>query len=285
MTSSRQTHTALNTLIPQSHTLVAICFINACGCAASLSCKFLKAELCKMPIVTRGEPMPEKILVVDDEPSILTLVEYHLKKAGYQVMTAEDGAQALDKAIREKPDLMVLDVMLPDLDGFEVCRQLRKAADTPILFLTARDDEIDRIVGLELGADDYLTKPFNPRELTARVKAILRRTNPVQKSDDAERIDAGDLVIDLRRHEVLLRGEAVALTPKEFELLETLARNSVMAMSRELLLDRVWGSDFFGDARIVDVHISHLRDKIEIDPGQPTYVKTVRGVGYKFRDL
>ncbi len=229
--------------------------------------------------------MPEKILVVDDEPSILTLVEYHLKKAGFLVLTAEDGAQALDKAISEKPDLMVLDVMLPDLDGFEVCRQLRKSLDTPIIFLTARDDEVDRIVGLELGADDYLTKPFSPRELTARVKAILRRTNPVPKADDAERIEAGELIIDLRRHEVLLRGEIAALTPKEFELLETLAKNPGMAMSRELLLDRVWGHDFFGDARIVDVHISHLRDKIEADPGQPIYIKTVRGVGYKFRDL
>lgn len=229
--------------------------------------------------------MPERILIVDDEPSILTLVEYHLRKAGYAVATAEDGTQALEKARHERPDLIVLDVMLPDLDGFEVCRELRKTANTPIIFLTARDDAIDRIVGLELGADDYLTKPFNPRELTARVKAILRRTNPAQVSSGNDRVEAGEMIIDLRRHEVVLRGEAVALTPKEFELLETLATNPGMAMSREMLLDRVWGNDYFGDARIVDVHISHLREKIEADPGQPVYVKTVRGVGYKFRDL
>lgn len=229
--------------------------------------------------------MKGTILVVDDEPSIVELVAFNLERAGYAVSKAYDGLEALEKARQLKPALLVLDVMLPSVDGFDVCRELRKESQVPILFLTAREDEVDRVLGLELGADDYLTKPFSPRELVARVKAILRRTAArPEEGEPVGKIEAGDLVIDVLRHEVTLRGAKVNLTPREFQLLRFLAADRGRAFAREQLLEALWGHDFYGDSRIVDVHISHLRDKIEDDPLQPLYIVTVRGVGYKFRD-
>ncbi len=228
----------------------------------------------------------KKLLIVDDEQSILTLLEFNLKKAGYEVIKAMDGNQAVKLAIEGNPDLMILDIMLPGMDGIEVCKKLRmEKVDLPILMLTAKDDEFDKILGLELGADDYMTKPFSPREVVARVKAILRRTGNQQKdsSDEGEEayFEFGKLQIYPERYEVYYNGTILELTPKEFELLHYLARHSGRVLTREQLLNAVWNYDFVGDSRIVDVHISHLRDKIEEDTRQPKYIKTVRGMGYK----
>lgn len=225
--------------------------------------------------------MAHRVLVVDDEESILKLVEYNLAQAGFEVLTADNGMDALRLVRAERPDLLVLDLMLPGLGGMEVCQQLRREGyTTPIIMLTARDDEVDRILGLEMGADDYVTKPFSPRELVARVKAVLRRSG--EEAGNAEGVyRCGDIKIDVNKYEVTIRGERIDLTPREFELLHYLAKNMGRVLSRDHLLDKVWGYEFAGDTRIVDVHVSHLRDKLEKEPKNPVYIKTVRGVGYK----
>ncbi|MBN1202063.1 MAG: response regulator transcription factor [Anaerolineae bacterium] len=223
--------------------------------------------------------MNELILLVDDEPHIIELAGMYLKQDGFRVISAVDGVVALEKAEREQPDLMVLDLMLPELDGWDVCKQVRATSDLPILMLTARDDDIDKIVGLELGADDYLTKPFNPRELVARVKAILRRTVPRQATvSDEKPLQIGNLWLDPARREVTVGGEPVDLRAKEFDLLVALIENEGIVLSREKLLDIVWGFDFYGQTRTVDVHIAHLRHKLA---GCTAEIETVWGVGYK----
>ncbi|MGD8188435.1 winged helix-turn-helix domain-containing protein [Brevibacillus ginsengisoli] len=226
-----------------------------------------------------------KILVVDDELSISKLLQFNLEKAGYECIVAHDGLQALEMAHREKPDFIVLDLMLPKMDGMDVCKTLRQEkVQTPILILTAKDDELDKILGLELGADDYLTKPFSPREVVARVKAILRRIQPMpQKSavDEEVMISFGKIRLFPEKYEVYRGEDKVELTPKEFELLQHLASNQGRVMTRDQLLNAVWNYDFIGDSRIVDVHISHLREKLEEDTKNPHYIKTVRGLGYK----
>ena len=220
-----------------------------------------------------------KILVVDDEPNIIELAKLYLEREGYQVEGVSTGQDALLKHGTSHPDLIILDLMLPDIDGFEVCRQLRAKSDIPVLMLTARKDDVDKIVGLELGADDYFTKPFNPRELVARVKAILRRYQVGQKP--AETVDIGDLHIDLSRHEVTVAGTPVKLRTKEFDLLAAFAQNPGIVFSREKLLDMVWGYDYYGETRTVDVHVNHLREKIA---GSSVTIETLRGTGYKMAD-
>lgn len=222
------------------------------------------------------------VLVVDDEPSIVTLLKFNLEQAGYNVLTAEDGRKGLDTALKEKPDLIVLDLMLPGMDGMDVCKSLRQEkVNTPILMLTAKDDEFDKILGLELGADDYLTKPFSPREVVARVKAILRRSQFEDVEQSEQVIKIGDLEIQLERYDVYFKGEQLILTPKEFELLLYLANHRGKVLSRDQLLNGVWDFQYDGDTRIVDVHISHLREKIESDTKKPVYIRTIRGFGYK----
>jgi DNA-binding response OmpR family regulator len=233
--------------------------------------------------------MGDKVLIVEDEPTLLETLEYNLTRQGYEVYTATDGLKALEVARQERPDAILLDIMLPGLDGLEVCRILRQEMSVPILMLTARTEEVDKIVGLEVGADDYLTKPFSMRELLARVKALLRRVRLIREelvAEDgavsAEKLTFGDLTIDLARREVLLQGEALQLKPKEYELLVFLARNRGMVLSRDLILERVWGWDYDGGSRTVDVHVRWLREKIEPDPAHPTRIVTVRGAGYRF---
>jgi DNA-binding response OmpR family regulator len=226
--------------------------------------------------------MAEKILIVEDERNIASFVSMYLKNARYTVEIARDGAEALQKAENAKPDLVVLDLMLPDIDGLEVCRQIRSSSDVPILMLTARDDDIDKIVGLEVGADDYLTKPFNPRELVARIKSILRRSTASAKTGrPAEAVmEHGDLKIDAGRREVTVSGEHVQLAPKEFDLLWELLDHRGLVLTRDQLLERVWGYTFAGDTRTVDVHVRQLRRKL----GDACPVATVWGVGYKVAD-
>ena len=235
--------------------------------------------------------MPVRILIVEDEPILLEALEYNLTRQGYQVYAASDGLAGLETARRERPDLIVLDIMLPKLDGLEVCRMVRQEMSTPNLMLTARADEVDRVVGLEMGADDYLTKPFSMRELLARVKALLRRVDLDRKElvedttvsrPGVERLDFDDLTIDLGRGEARLKGEALRLKPKEYDLLLFLARNRSIVLSRDLILERVWGWDFGGGTRTVDVHVRWLREKIEAKPAEPERIVTVRGVGYRF---
>lgn len=223
-----------------------------------------------------------KILIVEDELALRETLEYNLAREGYQVYTAADGITALEIARREQPDLILLDVMLPGLDGFEVCRRLRQEATIPIIMLTARTDEVDRVVGLEIGADDYVTKPFSMRELMARVKAHLRRGPWQEQQPRPAELVFGDLVIDESRHEVRLAGKPLSLKPKEYELLLFLARNRGIVFSRDYILERVWGWDFTGGSRTVDVHVRWLREKIEPDPANPTRIVTVRGAGYRF---
>lgn len=219
------------------------------------------------------------ILVVDDERNIVELAGMYLKKEGYQVLQAGDGEEALTVIQRERPDLVVLDIMLPRLDGWEVCRRLRGEGDsTPVIMLTARDDDVDKIVGLEMGADDYMTKPFNPRELVARVKAVLRRVTPSDAGAEKP-ISIGDVVIDPERREVMVAGQPVALRAKEFDLLAHFGRHPGLVLSREQLLDAVWGYDFYGDTRTVDVHVAHLRHKLA--GSQSVEIETVWGIGYK----
>jgi len=234
--------------------------------------------------------MPETILVVEDEPALRDTLTYNLKKDGFTVESVGDGRAALESARKLKPDLIILDIMLPELDGFEVARILRKEMVTPILMLTARDDEIDRVVGLEVGADDYLTKPFSMRELMARVKAQLRRTRLLQEElgkaganqTKQEKLTFGNLIINLTRREVTLHGNPIQLKPQEYELLVFFAEHKGQMLSREFILERVWGWDFIGDSRTVDVHVRWLRQKIEDDPGNPVRIVTVRGGGYRF---
>lgn len=221
--------------------------------------------------------MSQKILVVDDEQSIVTLLQFNLEQAGFSVVAAYDGLSALELAKREKPDLIILDLMLPELNGLDLCKNLRQEnIMIPILMLTAKDDEFDKVLGLELGADDYLTKPFSPREVIARVKAILRRARMVTNEQTTKRFRIGELEVIEDNYEVFYNGELLELTPKEFELLVYMAKHSGRVMTREQLLNAIWNYDFVGDTRIVDVHISHLRDKIKAP-----YIKTVRGLGYK----
>ena len=222
-----------------------------------------------------------KILVVDDDRKIVDLVRLYLERDGYRVLVAYDGLEALQLARQKRPDLIVLDLLLPEVDGLDVCRILQAESQVPIIMLTARTIEEDKLVGLELGADDYVTKPFSPRELVARVRAVLRRVGQDAPQGPAE-MRFADLVIDRHRHQVRVRGEAVSLTPTEFKLLEVLAGEPGRAFSRLELLDRVFGYDFEGFERTVDVHVKNLRKKIEQDPRQPTYIETIYGVGYKF---
>ena len=236
--------------------------------------------------------MPETILVVEDEPSLQETLVYNLEKNGYRVEAAGDGRSALAAARRLKPDLLILDIMLPEMDGFEVTRILRKEMSTPILMLTARDDEIDRVVGLEVGADDSLTKPFSMRELLARVKAQLRRTQllreelgKVRSGDSSSPLDTlafNNLIINQIRREVTLDEQVLPLKPKEYELLLFFAEHRSQMLTREFILERVWGWDYIGDSRTVDVHVRWLRQKIEKDPANPQRIVTVRGGGYRF---
>jgi DNA-binding response OmpR family regulator len=229
------------------------------------------------------------ILVVEDDTSLRETLAYNLKREEYTVQTVGDGRLALETARKTHPDLVLLDLMLPGIDGFEVCRILRQEMNIPILILTARDDEIDRVIGLEIGADDYITKPFSMRELMARVKAHLRRERLIRQEVDSEQtiqshevLTFGDLVIDAVRREVLLGGKPLAFKPKEFDLLVFLAEHHRQALSRQFLLERVWGWDFAGGTRTVDVHVHWLREKIEDDPSKPIRIITVRGSGYRF---
>jgi two-component system alkaline phosphatase synthesis response regulator PhoP len=222
-----------------------------------------------------------KILVVDDERKIVELVRLYLEKDGYRVLVATDGLDGLELARQKRPDLILLDLMLPGMDGLDICRILQAESDVPIIMLTARTTDEDKLIGLELGADDYVTKPFNPREVVARVRAVLRRVGKEAARGPTEMRFAG-LVIDRRRREVRVRGEVANLTPTEFRLLEVLAGEPGRAFTRLELLDRVFGFDFEGFERTVDVHVKNLRKKIEPDPRRPTYVQTVYGVGYKF---
>ncbi len=235
--------------------------------------------------------MPETILVVEDEPALQETLAYNLEKQGHRVETAGDGRTALDLARRLKPDLIILDIMLPALDGIEVCKTLRRESFmAPILMLTARDDEIDRVVGLEIGADDYLTKPFSMRELLARVKAQLRRTQVVREELDKLKTSApaqdtlafGNLAVNRMRREVLLDDAVIALKPQEYDLLLFFAEHKGQMLSREFILERVWGWDYIGDSRTVDVHVRWLRQKIEADQANPARIVTVRGGGYRF---
>jgi two-component system OmpR family response regulator len=232
----------------------------------------------------RFDSMAERtVLIVEDDRALLDVLKFNLTKEGYHVITALDGSQALEAARQSQPDIILLDVMLPKIDGFEVCRILRHEMTTPILMLTAKDSEIDKIVGLEVGADDYLTKPFSMRELLARIRAMLRRSEMVETKPAVQEmlIRVGDLEIDKMRHQASARGLALKLTTMEFNLLLFLAENKGIVFSREQLLENVWGYDYQGETRTVDVHVRWLREKIETDPGKPEYLITVRGVGYK----
>ncbi len=232
--------------------------------------------------------MAEKVLVVEDEPTLLETLAYNLNRQGYQVEQAIDGEAAVQLARQTHPDLIVLDVMLPKLDGFEVCRILRAEMNVPIIMLTARDDEIDRIVGLEMGADDYISKPFSMRELMARVKAQLRRVRLIREeiggTDDQshEILKYGNLSLDLTRREIQIDDRILELKPKEYDLMLFLAQHRGQVLSREFIMERVWGWDFTGGSRTVDVHMRWLREKIEPDPGNPERIVTVRGAGYRF---
>ena len=232
--------------------------------------------------------MSERILVVEDEPTLQETLSYNLTRQGYTVEAVGDGQAAIDAARQQTPDLIVLDLMLPILDGFEVCRILRQEMNVPILMLTARDDEIDRVIGLEMGADDYLTKPFSMREFLARVKAHLRRVRLIRAEADAqapimrEKIQFGNLTLDLTRREVRIDERPTAMKPKEFDLLLFLAQHRGQVLSRDLILERVWGWEFSGGSRTVDVHVRWLREKIEEQPAEPARIITVRGAGYRF---
>lgn len=233
----------------------------------------------------------KKVLIVDDEESILTLLAFNLEKAGYEVQTAMDGLIGYQLALENQYDFIILDLMMPSMDGMEVCKKLRQEKiETPIMILTAKDDELEKIIGLELGADDYMTKPFSPREVLARMKAIMRRIKPESKEKITESYEAspeeevviGELQIFPELYEVKVRGELIELTPKEFELLLYMMKRVNRILSREQLLNAIWNFDYAGETRIVDVHISHLREKIEVDTKNPAYIRTVRGFGYKF---
>ncbi len=227
--------------------------------------------------------MPKKILLVDDEKTLVKVLRFNLEKEGYEVCCAYDGETALSLQEKEQPDLIILDLMLPKVNGFDVCKKIRKTQSVPIIMLTAKTEDIDKILGLELGADDYLTKPFNPRELLARIKAILRRSIS-DTNIKPHLVELDELKVDLFRHKVWVKGKEIDLTVKEFALLSLLLTTPGQVFSRTQLLKQVWGADYFGDIRTVDVHIRHLREKVEEDPSKPYYVVTVWGSGYKFRD-
>jgi two-component system, OmpR family, response regulator len=230
-------------------------------------------------------PDASTILLVDDEDAVQKLLTYPLERDGFRVLQARDGAEALAVFSRQPVDLVVLDLMLPKVDGLEVCKRLRADSDVPIIMLTARDDELDKVLGLELGADDYITKPFSIREFRSRVRALLRRAAlPRQPSRDGEPIEAGELRIDPARRVVELRGEPVQLTYVEFELLRALAFEPGRVFTREQLLRGLWGDSAYREPRTIDVHVRHLREKLEHDAGEPEFIFTVRGVGYRFRD-
>ena len=228
----------------------------------------------------------EKILVVEDEENILEAIKYSLTSEGFDVYGAEDGEKGLEVARELVPDLVLLDVMLPKIDGFEVCRMLRKDMDLPVFMLSAKAEEIDRVVGLEIGADDYITKPFSMRELVVRVRNSLRRrslaSSENNSSDSKEIIKAGDLEIDLTSHVIKLSGENLEMKPREFDLLVMLASGKGRAFTRDQILERLWGHEYIGDIRTVDVHVRWIREKIEVDPGKPSRIVTIRGVGYRF---
>jgi len=231
--------------------------------------------------------MNASILVVEDDDTLRELLQYNLKKEGYGVLTADDGAEALEKYRSHKPLLIILDIMLPVMSGTEVCRIIRGESQVPIIMLTAKSEEVDRVVGLELGADDYVTKPFSMRELLSRIKAVLRRSEVVKDAGTAGTgssgfLEAGDITVDLKKHEVSRSGTKVELNPKEFELLVLLLSNRGQVISREQILRKVWGYDFIGNDRTVDVHMRWMRRKLETDPDNPQYLLTVRGYGYKF---
>jgi DNA-binding response OmpR family regulator len=223
------------------------------------------------------------ILIVDDEPGIVRLIAMYLEREGFGTSTARTGAEALDLVSRMSPSLVILDIMLPDIDGWEVCREIRRMGETPIIMLTARDEDEDKIVGLEMGADDYVTKPFVPRELVARVKVILRRVRPTADTR-SDALDLGALTIDPARREVYLEGEPIQLRAKEFDLLLELARKPGIVFEREKLLQDVWGYDFFGDSGTIDVHVRRLRAKLNDDSSNPRFIETIWGRGYRFKD-
>ena len=227
------------------------------------------------------------VLVVEDEDNILEAVRYNLIKEGYDVVAAVDGEAGLDLARTANPDLVILDIMLPKLDGFQVCQLLRRETDTPIIMLTARGEETDRVVGLELGADDYVTKPFSMRELLARVKALLRRfdlTNQKRQAEALSYVKTGNLALDLARHQATINDQPLNLKPREFALLVLLVSNNGRAFSRNQILEELWSHDYIGDVRTVDVHIRWLREKIEVDPSAPKRIITIRGKGYRFEE-
>jgi two-component system, OmpR family, response regulator len=228
-------------------------------------------------------PDSSTILLVDDEDSVQKLLAYPLERDGFRVVQARDGEEALERFAQERIDLVVLDLMLPKLDGLEVCKRLRATSSVPIIMLTARDDELDKVLGLELGADDYITKPFSIREFRSRVRALLRRAATPSSQVDDEVIEADGLRIDLARRDVEVRGRPVQLTYVEFELLRTLASHPGRVYTRELLLQALWGGSEYREPRTIDVHVRHLREKLESDPREPEYILTVRGVGYRFR--
>jgi two-component system, OmpR family, response regulator len=229
-------------------------------------------------------PDSSTILLVDDEESVQKLLAYPLEREGFRVLQARDGQEALDRFGSERIDLVVLDVMLPKLDGLEVCKRLRAVSEVPIIMLTARDDELDKVLGLELGADDYITKPFSIREFRSRVRALLRRASAPRVAAAGDVIALDGLEIDLARRVVVVRGEPVRLTYVEFELLRTLAAHPGRVYSRRMLLESLWGDADYREPRTIDVHVRHLREKLERDPAEPEYILTVRGVGYRFRD-
>ena len=229
--------------------------------------------------------MDRKVLIVDDEKNIVDIIAFNLKKEGYQVITASDGEEGVEKTFSENPDLILLDIMMPKMDGYEACRKIREKKHTPIIMLTARAEEVDKVLGLEMGADDYVTKPFGVRELMARVKANLRKVAALQEAAGAADENAsgyGKLTLNLDRYEVKKDGKVIDLTLREFELLKFLAQQKGQVFSRETLLEKVWGYEYFGDVRTVDVTVRRLREKIEDDPGKPSYILTKRRVGYYF---
>jgi two-component system response regulator RegX3 len=231
----------------------------------------------------RRAPEPGiRILIVEDEESLADSVRYNLEREGYQVTVAGDGREALDRFRRESPALVILDLMLPELSGLDVCRTIRSESDVPIIMVTAKDSEADKVTGLELGADDYVTKPFSVRELVSRVRAHLRRSRMHGGEEPDEVLVGGPVRMDVQRHEVRVDGDEVAFPPKEFELLEALLRRKGRLLTREFLIEEVWGHDYFGDTKTLDVHVKRIRRKIEPDPHDPTYLQTVRGLGYKF---
>ena len=225
-----------------------------------------------------------KIMVVEDEPSLVEALEYGLVAEAFEVVTTSDGDEALPLFDRERPDLILLDLMLPGMSGMEICKRIRATSAVPIIMLTAKDSEIDRVVGLELGADDYVTKPFSMRELTARVRAVLRRGFHYDVEDVDAPLEVSDVRMNPERHEVFVRGKAVELPPKEFQLLELLLRNAGRVLTRDVIMQRVWGTDHIGDTKTIDVHVKRLRSRIEAQGDDPKLIVTVRGLGYKFAD-